>query len=214
MSPVVTTTYTITALHYSGYQVTAKATIEVIPIPPPTITLVADPDMLAPGASSTLTWASTNATSVTIDNGIGSVDVEREYGRFANSRRLHIGQLPRALAGQPLRWSRFEIFWTMQLQSGMDLRAALAGEDIEAALVYFDDQFKEVFRKQFTDRQGNLAQIVAGMSNLTLADAYEEDARFYITRKERSSIDGLEHDYVYEVIFVKATDGNWKILHF
>jgi len=213
VSPVVTTVYTITAVHYSGYQVTAKATIDVIPIPPPTITLVADPDMLAPGGSSTLTWASTNATSVTIDNGIGSVDLNGSMVvspiQETTFRAIATGIGGTAAASVTIR--NLLGYATAKWDG---LRAALAGEDIEASLVYFDDQFKEVFRRQFTDRQGNLAQIAAGMSNLTLADTYEEDARFYITRKERSSIDGLEHDYVYEVIFVKAPDGNWNILHF
>lgn len=213
VSPAVTTTYTITALHYSGYQVAAKATIEVIPIPPPTITLVADPDMLVLGASSTLTWTSSNATSVTIDNGIGAVDLNGSMTVSPTQETIY-----RAIAtgtgGTAAASVTIRNLLGYATAKWNGLRAALAGEDIETALVYFDDQFKEVFRKKFTDRQGDLAQIAAGMSDLTLADAYEEDARFYITRKEISSIDGREHDYVYEVIFVKAPDGNWKILNF
>jgi hypothetical protein len=40
---------------------------------PPTVTLSANPSTINAGAASTLAWTSTNATSITIDNGIGSV---------------------------------------------------------------------------------------------------------------------------------------------
>jgi hypothetical protein len=40
---------------------------------PPTVTLSATPLSIAPGRSSTLTWSSTNATSCSIDQGIGAV---------------------------------------------------------------------------------------------------------------------------------------------
>ncbi|HUZ05414.1 MAG TPA: peptidoglycan-associated lipoprotein Pal [Acidobacteriaceae bacterium] len=39
----------------------------------PTATLTASPDTITAGQSSTLTWSSTDATSVTIDNGVGTV---------------------------------------------------------------------------------------------------------------------------------------------
>lgn len=43
--------------------------------PPPTISFSASPDDIATGQTSTLVWDTTNATSVTIDNGIGSQPV-------------------------------------------------------------------------------------------------------------------------------------------
>jgi hypothetical protein len=43
--------------------------------PPPTISFSASPDDIATGQTSTLVWDTTNATSVTIDNGIGSEPV-------------------------------------------------------------------------------------------------------------------------------------------
>jgi len=42
------------------------------PAPTPTISFSASPDDIATGQTSTLVWDTTNATSVTIDNGIGS----------------------------------------------------------------------------------------------------------------------------------------------
>lgn len=41
--------------------------------PAPTLTFAIQPEKVAPGASATLTWSTTNATTVTINNGIGSV---------------------------------------------------------------------------------------------------------------------------------------------
>ena len=73
VSPLETTTYTLTAKGASGTQ-TATVTITVN-IPPPTITLTANPASILSGQSSTLQWNSTNATKVTIDNGLGTVDL-------------------------------------------------------------------------------------------------------------------------------------------
>src|SRR5258706_9603350 len=41
--------------------------------PPPTITFTANPTSISAGGSSVLTWTTQNATSVSIDQGIGSV---------------------------------------------------------------------------------------------------------------------------------------------
>ncbi|HEU5403847.1 MAG TPA: alkaline phosphatase family protein [Terriglobales bacterium] len=72
VSPTQTTTYTLTANGTGG---TSTATVTItVNIPVPTITLTADPTSILSGQSSTLQWNSTNATTVTIDNGIGAVD--------------------------------------------------------------------------------------------------------------------------------------------
>ena len=44
------------------------------PAPAPTISLNASPSAIERGQSTTLSWNSTNATSITIDNGVGSVE--------------------------------------------------------------------------------------------------------------------------------------------
>ena len=50
-------------------------TLQVIQdIDPPTVSITALPDTIIEGESSTLTWISTHADTVTIDNGIGTVD--------------------------------------------------------------------------------------------------------------------------------------------
>jgi outer membrane protein OmpA-like peptidoglycan-associated protein len=44
------------------------------PVPPPTVSLSANPHSIQKGQCSSLTWSSSNTTSVTIDPGIGRVD--------------------------------------------------------------------------------------------------------------------------------------------
>jgi phospholipase C len=65
VSPAATTTYTITATNGSA-TATATATINA----PLAVTLKANPANIAPGSQSTLTWASTGAASVSIDQGV------------------------------------------------------------------------------------------------------------------------------------------------
>ncbi len=76
VSPITTTTYTLTATNTAG-SITASVTVtvEVTPITPVINSFLADPIIMPIGASSTLSWSVTDAFSVTIDNGIGSVAV-------------------------------------------------------------------------------------------------------------------------------------------
>ena len=70
VSPASTTTYTLTATGPGG--TTTKTATVTVTQPAPTISFSATPNNIAPGQSSTLVWNTTNATSVTIDNGVGS----------------------------------------------------------------------------------------------------------------------------------------------
>ncbi len=75
VTPTVTTTYTGTATGPGG-TVTCAATVTVTTSPPPTppiCTLVANPSAIQTGGSSTLTWTTQNATTFSIDQGIGAV---------------------------------------------------------------------------------------------------------------------------------------------
>ncbi len=68
VSPAATTTYTITATNGSQ-TATAQATVNA----PLAVTLSASPANVAPGGQSTLTWNSQGATTLSIDNGVGTV---------------------------------------------------------------------------------------------------------------------------------------------
>ena len=74
VSPLETTTYTITAVG-SGGTATDTATVEVVPAGP-SVTISADQESIALGASAELSWQSSHVDTVSIDNGIGAVSVE------------------------------------------------------------------------------------------------------------------------------------------
>jgi hypothetical protein len=78
VTPTVTTTYTIT-VKGSGGTVTSSATVTVT-APPPTVSISADPLSILPGESSSLSWTSENASTATIDNGVGDVDLNGSIG--------------------------------------------------------------------------------------------------------------------------------------
>lgn len=50
----------------------------------PTVKISASPTSIVVGSSSTLTWTSTNATSASIDNGIGEVSLNGSISVFPN----------------------------------------------------------------------------------------------------------------------------------
>lgn len=74
VSPSATTTYTITATRGSETD-TSSVTITVTANPPPTVTITANPASIQEGQSATLSWTSSNATSCSIDQGIGGVEL-------------------------------------------------------------------------------------------------------------------------------------------
>ena len=72
VKPTGTTTYTLTATNATGSS-TAKVTVTVLP-PPPVINFFgAAPESLAAGQSTSLKWSVSGATSLSIDNGVGTV---------------------------------------------------------------------------------------------------------------------------------------------
>ena len=70
VSPTVTTTYTATANGTNSQVTTSQVTVTVQPV---IISLSVTNPCLDAGSSTALSWTSTNAATITIDNGIGSV---------------------------------------------------------------------------------------------------------------------------------------------
>ena len=70
VNPQSTTTYTITATGACGTQ-TQSVTVTVYQLP--TVSINATPNSIMTGQTSILSWSSTNAATVTIDNNIGAV---------------------------------------------------------------------------------------------------------------------------------------------
>ncbi len=73
VSPPQTTTYTITATGLAGPVIDSVTVSTIDPSVPATVSISANPDTFVIGESSILSWNTTNAQSVTIDNGIGDV---------------------------------------------------------------------------------------------------------------------------------------------
>ena len=75
VSPTVTTEYLLTATGPGGIA-TSFATVTVTgttPVPPAISSFTASPTTVSAGAASTLQWSVSNATSLSLDNGIGAV---------------------------------------------------------------------------------------------------------------------------------------------
>jgi len=76
VSPSQTTTYVATAMDANGKAATSSVMVTVVPQgSAPTMTLSVSPSVVAAGQSTTLTWASTNSTSVTISPSVLGDDV-------------------------------------------------------------------------------------------------------------------------------------------
>ena len=73
VSPVSTTTYTLTVTAGFCPTVTRQTTVTVLQPQPVIQSFVAKPPAISRGQSSTLWWESTNGTSAAIDNGVGGV---------------------------------------------------------------------------------------------------------------------------------------------
>ncbi|HEV8717382.1 MAG TPA: hypothetical protein VGX03_31750, partial [Candidatus Binatia bacterium] len=74
VSPQQDTTYTLTASGPGGDADPKSVTVKVKKPKPKITSFSANPDEIAPGQSSTLSWAITDATSASIDQGVGAVD--------------------------------------------------------------------------------------------------------------------------------------------
>ena len=72
VSPSATTTYTLTATNAFGSS-TRTVTVTVVAPVPVITSFAASPTSIAPGASSTLSWSVTGATTLSIDQGVGPV---------------------------------------------------------------------------------------------------------------------------------------------
>ena len=72
--PASTTTYTLTATNTNG-SITRTATVTIIAAPAAPIinSFTVNPSSITTGTSSVLSWSVSNATTVTIDNGVGNV---------------------------------------------------------------------------------------------------------------------------------------------
>jgi hypothetical protein len=75
LQPTQSTTYTLNAINAAGVMTKTAAVSIAAPNPPVIVNFSATPVAVIPGQTSTLQWNVTGATGVSIDQGIGKVDV-------------------------------------------------------------------------------------------------------------------------------------------
>lgn len=73
VSPSATTTYTLTATGPNGSATSSFTVVVTTPPPAPTATISVNPSTITAGQSASLSWATTDANSVSISPGIGTV---------------------------------------------------------------------------------------------------------------------------------------------
>ncbi len=209
VSPTATTTYAITVTGAGG---TATASTKVTILKPkPTVTFTAAPDLLPPGGSSTLTWTTTDADTVTIDNGVGSVDLNGSQAVSPTVETLYTltavgtGGTTTASVTVKMLDAHLRAIW-----GGM--KEALVVQDIEEAVGYFISDTQQNYRDIFNALVSTIPQIASGM--LEIEPVYFEDngAQFRIKRHEE--IEGNEYDITYYIYFMKDENGIWKIFRF
>lgn len=207
VSPTTTTTYTITVTGSQGYQVTASATVEVTVVPPPTITLTASPEVLAPGGSSTLAWASTNATSVTIDNDIGAVDLSGSSTVSPTQDTVYTatatGPGGTATASVTIKMLDAHL---RNIWGGM--KTAMAAGNVDLAVGFFSEETQDKYREVYTALSAQLPQIAQEMGEIELLVYKNNMAIFRIKRND--IINSEEHEISYRIYFVYQNN-QWSI---
>jgi len=211
VSPSVTTTYTITALHYSGYQIVARVMVEVIPVPQPTITLVADPDILSPGSSSKLSWASTNATSVAIDNGLGNVELNGSLTVTPTQNTTYTA-VAAGVTGTTMATVTIRMLDTHLRSIWSGMKDGMMGRNINLAASFFDGNTRDNYFELFNAISSQLPRLAADMRDIEPVYIADGGAKFRIKRIE--TLAGSEYDITYYIYFVRGEDGIWRILKY
>ncbi len=88
LSPAVTTTYTATAIGPGG--TTSKSITVTVMQPPPTLSFAADPISIMAGESIVLSWTSSDAASITLNQGIGTVALQGSLPVSPNTTTTYI----------------------------------------------------------------------------------------------------------------------------
>ncbi len=84
VQPTQSTTYTINAINAAGVMTQTAAVTVTAPNPPVIVAFMAAPDTVTAGQSANLQWNVTGATTVSIDQGIGKVDVAGTEGGYSD----------------------------------------------------------------------------------------------------------------------------------
>ncbi len=209
VSPSSTTPYIITVVGPGG-SITSQVTVTVTE-PLPHVQFNADPAILPPGQSATLTWSSVNAASATIDNGIGSVAPTGSIAVTPTQDTTYtitvIGPGGTAMASVTVKMlsNHLQSVW-----GGM--KTAMINSDINQAANYFDEETRAKYVEIFSLISSQLSQLAADMRDIEPVYIGDGSAQYRIKRSE--ILAGNEYDVTYYIYFVKSEDGIWRILKY
>ncbi len=209
VTPAKTTTYKITVTGLGG-SASASAAV-TIKYPAPTVTFTTAPDAIPPGGSATLTWTTTNATSASIDNGVGTVAINGSKvvsPKIATTYTITVtgqGGTVRASVTVKMLDAVLKAIWN-------NMKTAMIAGNIDGAASYFIEDTKQLYQEIFTNLLTDLPQIAQTMQNIEAVYFNDAGAQYRIRRKE--IINGTENDITYYIYFIQDENGSWKILRF
>jgi YVTN family beta-propeller protein len=205
VTPAATTTYKITVTGTGG-SVNASVTVSISE-PPPTVTITASPDTIPPGGSSTLTWTAANATSVSIDQGIGNVQLN---GSLAVTPAVETIYIITAVGPGGTATASVTVKMLDSLLRGVwnGMKTAMLAGNVDQAVSNFCEETREKYREVYTALAVQLPQIAQEMGEMEFLVFKENMAIFRIKRND--IIQGEEQEISYRIYFVYQ-DGTWLI---
>jgi hypothetical protein len=205
VTPTATTTYTITVTGPGG--TTSASTAVTISETPVTVTFSADPEYIPPGGSSTLTWTTKDATSVSINQGIGAVDLNGSLKVSPTSETTYTltatGPSGSNTASVTVKMldAHLRTIW-----NGM--KEAMASGNIEQAVSYFCEETREAYKEVYMNLLTQLPQITQEMGEIDNLAYKDNTAIFRIKRND--VINGEEQEISYRIYFIYQ-NGTWFI---
>jgi YVTN family beta-propeller protein len=209
VTPAATTTYKITV---TGPEVSTSAqTTVTVSGPSPTVAITATPDTIPPGGSSTLTWTTTNAVSVAIDQGIGNVQLNGslEVKPAAETTYTIMASGP---GGTAMASVTVKMLDSLLRGVWNRMKTAMLAGNVNQVVAQFSDQTHDQYSQIFTAIADQLPQIAQEMKEIEPVYFEEFGAKFRIKRTEE--IEGVTYDITYYIYFVQEEDGSWKILNY
>ncbi len=209
VSPAATTTYTITATGAGG---SASVSIKVTVLAaPPTVTLIAEPEYIPPNGTATLTWTTKDATSASIDQGIGTVDLNGSLAVSPTVETIYTltatgpGGTTTASVTVKMLDAHLRGIW-----GGM--KEAMINGNIEQAARFFDDETKANYLEIFNAISSQLPQLAADMRDIEPVCFLQGGAKYRIKRNE--SIQGTDYLITYFIYFIVDKNGIWAIYNY
>ena len=205
VTPAATTNYKITVTGAGG---SANASVTVqISESLPSVIITATPDTIPPGGSSTLTWTTSNATSATIDQGIGNVQLNGSLAITPAVETIYTitatgnGGTSTARVTVKMLDSLLRAVW-----SGM--KTAMISGNIDLAASYFCEKTREAYKEVYSNLSTQLPQITQEMGEMEFL-AYKENMVIYRI-KRNDIVQGEEQEISYRVFFL-FQNSEWLI---